>query len=209
MGFARTCLALGLLVLVWSGLGPTDRKVWFMETLPVWAGGAVVAWRWRAFPWTPLAVALMTLFAAILCVGGHWTYSHVPVGNWVRDALGLVRNPWDRFGHFFQGVIPALLGRELLLRCTGLRPGKALFWVSASIALAISACYELTEWWAVLIAAPEQGMAFLGTQGDEWDAQWDMALALAGAILVQLLFARRHDRQIEGLPRPGGRPEAR
>lgn len=129
----------------------------------------------------------------------------MPVGDWVRDALELKRNHDDRFGHFFQGVAPALLARELLRRCTPLRRGKALFWIVCSIALAISATYELIEWWSVLIEAPEQGAAFIGSQGDEWDAQWDMALALAGAMLVQALCGRWHDRQLERLAPRGQR----
>lgn len=199
MSCARICLLIGLLVLIASGIQPVDRKVWFMETAPVFVGGGLVLLRWRQFPWTPLSCVLMTFFAFILCVGGHWTYSLVPVGNWVRDALHWQRNPWDRFGHFFQGVIPAVLGRELLLRCTGLRRGKALFWCSVCIALAISAFYELTEWWTVLIAAPEQGVAFLGTQGDAWDAQQDMFMALCGALVSVTLLARVQDRQVERL----------
>jgi putative membrane protein len=201
MSFARICFLLGLLALIASGIAPVDRKVWVMETVPAAVGGAWIALRWRAFPWTSLSVALMTFFAFILCVGGHWTYSEVPFGNWIRDQLGWQRNPWDRFGHLFQGVVPAIMGRELLLRCTGLRRGKALFWCCVCIALAISALYELTEWWTVLIAAPEQGTAFLGVQGDEWDAQEDMLMALCGAFGTLLLCSRLQDRQIERLPK--------
>jgi putative membrane protein len=203
MTFARTCLLLVLLMFVVSGIGPVDRKVWVMETVPVMVGGAWVLLRWRAFPWTPLSLGLMTFFVGVLCVGGHWTYSLVPIGNWVREALGWQRNPWDRFGHFFQGVIPAMLGRELLLRCTGLRPGKALFWVCVCIALAISAFYELTEWWTVLVAAPEQGLSFLGVQGDVWDAQQDMLMAMCGALSSLVLLARLQERQIAQLTPPG------
>ena len=203
MTFARACLVLVVLMFVVSGIGPVDRKVWFMETVPVMVGGTWVLLRWRAFPWTPLSVGLMTFFAGVLFVGGHWTYSLVPVGNWVRDALGWQRNPWDRFGHFFQGVIPALLGRELLLRCTGLRPGKALYWVCVCIALAISAFYELIEWWTVLIAAPDQGLAFLGVQGDVWDAQQDMLMALCGALTSLVLLAGWQDRQLARVATPG------
>ncbi len=192
-------------VLAWSGIGPAQRSVWWMETTPVWVGGAVLLLRWRAFPWTPLACALMTVFAIILCVGGHYTYAEVPLGEWMREHLrflDLQRNDFDRVGHFVQGVTPALLARELLLRCTPLRPGKALFWCVTCIALALSAFYELTEWWTTLIADPEAGIAFLGSQGDVWDAQWDMTCALSGALLVQWIFARRHDRQVAALGGP-------
>lgn len=182
-----------------SGLAPFDRVVWLLETLPVPLGFGAFAWRWRTHPWTALAVRLATLFALVLCLGGHYTYAHVPLGEWAREAFDLSRNHYDRLGHFLQGVIPALLARELLLRHTGLVRGKALFWICASIALAISASYELLEWWTALIADPQAGAAFLGSQGDVWDAQWDMALALAGALLVQLAFSRRHDRQLQRL----------
>lgn len=186
-------------LLVWSGIGPEIRDVWFMETLPVMVGMAVVTWRWRVFPWTGLATALMTIFAIVLVVGGHYTYALTPIGEWLRDVLALQRNPYDRIGHFLQGVVPALLVRELLLRCTPLQPGKALFWLAASVALACSAVYELIEWWTAVLVAPEAGIAFLGSQGDVWDAQWDMACALAGALLVQWLFSRLHDRQLASL----------
>jgi len=186
---------------VWAGIAPYQRVVWAMETLPVVLGVAILAWRWRAFPWTGLATALMTLFAILLCVGGHYTYALTPPGEWLRETLQLQRNPYDRIGHFLQGVVPGLMARELLLRCTPLRPGKALFWVVASIALAFSALYELTEWWTAMLAAPEEGIAYLGAQGDIWDAQWDMTCALAGVLLVQMLFDRLHDRQVAELER--------
>lgn len=200
MSLPRACTLLVIAVLAWSRIGCAIPRVWLMETLPVLLGGGAMLLRWRAFPWTPLAVAHVTLFSVVLCVGGHWTYAHVPLGEWLREAFDLQRNHYDRIGHFLQGVVPALLVRELLLRCTPLRPGAALFWMVASVALAISAAYELIEWWAVLVEDPVAGPAFLGSQGDVWDAQWDMALALSGAILVQLLFARWHDRQLARLP---------
>ncbi len=186
---------------VWSGIGPQLREVWAMETLPVVVGLVVVVWRWRAFPWTDLATALMTVFAVVLLVGGHYTYALAPLGEWLRTNLDLQRNPYDRIGHFLQGVVPGLLARELLLRCTPLRPGKALFWVVASVALACSAFYELTEWWTAVLVAPEAGIAYLGAQGDIWDAQWDMACALMGVLVVQLLCSRLHDRQLAALAR--------
>jgi putative membrane protein len=170
-----------------------------MEIAPVILGGAAIIVCWRRFPWTPISTLLITLFAIVLCVGGHYTYAAVPLGDWFRDTFELSRNHYDRLGHFMQGVIPAMMARELLLRRTGLVRGKALFWVVASIALAISAFYELIEWWTALLVDPESGTAFLGSQGDVWDAQWDMALALSGAILAQIIFGRLQDRQLERL----------
>jgi putative membrane protein len=189
-------------VLLWSAIEPIDRKVWVMETVPVFLGLVAVIWRWRAFPWTPLATVLITIFALVLCVGGKYTYGHVPLGEWMRGTFELERNHYDRIGHFLQGFVPAILAREVLLRRTPLRQGKALFWLVCSIALSTSAAYELIEWWAAIIAAPDQGIAFLGSQGDEWDAQWDMTCALAGSILVQLTLVRLHDRQLAVLVEP-------
>ncbi|MHC4845693.1 MAG: DUF2238 domain-containing protein [Planctomycetota bacterium] len=201
MSAARLQVLLVTAALVWSGIGPHDRQIWVMETLPVMLFGGAMLLLWWRFPWTALACVLTTIFALILCLGGHYTYEHVPLGNWMREVFGFERNHYDRLGHFFQGVTPAILARELIVRCTPLQRGKALFWIVASIALAISASYELIEWWAAIITDPEAGIAFLGSQGDEWDAQWDMALALGGALVVQLLFARLHDRQLATLQR--------
>jgi putative membrane protein len=176
-----------------------------MEVAPVLAVGGALVLTYRSFPFTPIAYRLMAFFALILMVGGHYTYAEVPLGFWVRDALHLQRNHFDRFGHFFQGVIPAILAREMFLRCTPLRSGKALFWSCVCVALSISAAYELVEWRSAVLTAPEQGIAFLGSQGDIWDAQKDMLMATLGALTVQLLFARAHDRQIAWVtdPTPG------
>lgn len=191
---------LACLVLCWSAWECKDRTVWVMETFPVMAGGPVLAITYRRFPLTPVAYRLVFFFGLILMTGGKYTYAEVPVGFLVKDWLGLERNHFDRFGHFFQGVIPAILAREFLVRLTPLRPGKALFWLSVSVAVAVSAMYELVEWVSALGTPPEQGLAFLGSQGDVWDAQKDMLMATLGAISVQLLFARVHDRQIAALP---------
>ena len=193
---------LACLVLAWSGYECKDRAVWVMETFPVMAGGPILALTYRRFPLTPIAYRFLFFFAVILMVGGKYTYAEVPIGFMVKDWLGLHRNHFDRFGHFFQGVIPAIVARELLIRCTPLRPGKALFWICCSIALAISAMYELVEWVSALKAPPEQGLAFLGSQGDVWDAQKDMLMALLGSITMQALFGRAHDRQIAALDSP-------
>jgi putative membrane protein len=170
--------------------------------MPVLIAVPLLAATWRRFPFTPLAYGLIAFFALILIGGGAYTYSRVPVGDWLRDALDLARNPYDRIGHFFQGVTPAIVARELLLRTSPLRPGKWLFFLVLCVALAISASYELVEW-ATAIFWGDGSVEFLGTQGDPWDAQWDMFAALIGAATAQLLLARLHDRQIAKLPRPG------
>lgn len=187
-------------VLVWSGILPRDRGTWLMEVVPVLVVVPILAATHRRFPLSPLLYLLIALHAAILCVGGHYTYAEVPAGFWFRDLLGLSRNHYDRLGHLFQGLVPALVARELLLRRTPLRPGGWLFTLATSVALAVSALYELGEWLAAVILG--QGAdAFLGTQGDPWDTQWDMFMALLGALLAQLLLARLQDRQLARLGR--------
>ena len=150
------------------------------------------------FPLTPLVYTLLAIHALILILGGHYTYAEVPFGFWVRDALGLARNHYDRIGHFAQGFIPAILAREILLRTSPLRRGRWLFFLVTATCLAISALYELIEWWAAL-AGGSAADAFLGTQGDVWDTQWDMFLALLGAVTAQLTLSRAHDRALATL----------
>src|SRR5512147_530916 len=133
-------------VLVWSGILPRERGTWLMEVAPVLVAAPILVATHRRFPLTPLLYVLVAVHAAILCVGGHYTYAEVPAGFWVRDLLGLSRNHYDRLGHLFQGLVPALVARELLLRSTPLRPGGWLFSLVTSVALAISALYELVEW---------------------------------------------------------------
>jgi putative membrane protein len=188
-------LVLALAVLVWSGVGPKDRSTWYMEVAPAVIALPILIATRRRFPLTPLLYVLLTVHAAVLCVGGRYTYAEVPLGFWVRDALGLARNHYDRLGHVMQGLVPALLTRELLLRTSPLRPGRWLFTLCAAVALAISAVYELVEWLAAVLMG--QGAdAFLGTQGDPWDTQWDMFMALCGALLALTLLSRLQDRQL-------------
>lgn len=184
--------------LVWSGIGPYDRATWLLEVAPVLIALPLL-WLTRSrFSLTPLAYALIALHAAILMLGGHYTYARVPLGDWVRDAFDLARNHYDRLGHFAQGFIPAIVTREILLRRTPLRPGAWLFVLVAATCLAISACYEFLEWWTALLVGGA-AEAFLATQGDVWDTQWDMFLALCGALAAQWLLARWHDRQLTRL----------
>jgi len=185
--------------LVWSGLFPNGRFNWLMETLPAIVGGAVMVATYRRFPLTTLTYALVWIFSLILMTGGHYTYAEVPIGFWVRDALHLSRNHFDRLGHFFQGVVPAMVARELLIRTSPLRPGKWLSTLCVCVALAISAAYELFEWRYAVMFGGKQADDFLGSQGDIWDAQADMAMALLGGITSLLLLSRWHDRQIARL----------
>jgi putative membrane protein len=188
-------LALAAAALAWSGIGPYDRATWWMEVAPVLLGAPILIATWRRFPLTPLLYVLLFLHALILIVGGHYTYARVPFGFWVQEAFEFSRNHYDRLGHFAQGFVPAILAREILLRTSPLRRGKWLFFLVVCVGLAFSAFYEMIEWWAALLGG-EGATEFLGTQGDPWDTQWDMFLALLGAIAAQLSFARLHDRQL-------------
>ncbi|HTI53714.1 MAG TPA: DUF2238 domain-containing protein [Verrucomicrobiae bacterium] len=194
----RALLAAGALALVVSGVAPHDRLTWTLEVAPILIAGAVLVATARRFPLTPLAYRLVFVHALILMLGGHYTYAEVPLGDWVADTLGLSRNPYDRLGHFAQGFVPAIVVREILVRRSPLRPGKWLVFLVLCVGLAISAAYELFEWWTAVIGG-ESAEAFLGTQGDQWDTQWDMFMALVGAATAQALLGRVHDRQIARL----------
>jgi putative membrane protein len=184
-----------LLALLWSGIAPADRLTWFMEIIWVLIGAPLIAVTWARFPLSRLLLVLIAIHMLILIVGGRYTYAQVPLGFWVQDWFDLERNHYDRLGHFAQGFVPAILGRELLLRLTPLRRGGWLFFLVTCACLAFSALFEMIEWWAALIWGAEAD-AFLATQGDPWDTQWDMFLALIGAMSAQLLLARRHDREL-------------
>ncbi|RZA21785.1 MAG: DUF2238 domain-containing protein [Lysobacteraceae bacterium] len=179
-----------------------DRLTWLLEVIWAMVGLMLVAWRWRRFPLTRLLCWLLALHALVLIHGGAYTYALTPGGFWLQELLGTARNPWDRLGHLMQGFVPAILARELLLRCTPLRRGGWLVYLVLAACLSFSAFFELIEWWAALIYGGEAD-AFLATQGDVWDTQWDMFLCLCGAALSLLLLSRWHDRQL-GLP--PGRP---
>jgi putative membrane protein len=185
-------------LLALSAWRPHDLPTWAMEVAPV-AIVLVIVWAThRRFPLTPLLYALIFVHACILILGGHYTYARVPLGDWLRDAFGLARNPYDGIGHFAQGFIPAVAIRELLLRRTDLARGAWLFWVIVLTCLGISAAYELIEWGAA-VALGQGAEDFLGTQGDPWDTQKDMALAGVGAAAALGLLSRSHDRQLAAL----------
>ncbi len=185
-----------LLAALWSLLGTADRGVWAFEVLPITLVLVVFGVRSRWFRFSDLAYALLAWFFLIQCLGGRYTFAAVPFPRAVMELLGLERNPVDRIGHFFQGFVPAILLREWLQRRRGLPAGGTLFWLVTGCCLAFSACYELLEMACVLIFYPEAGPEWLGTQGDPWDAQWDMTMALSGAVLAQLLLGRWHDRSM-------------
>lgn len=195
----RRYLALLLALLAaasaWSAWQPHDRFTWWLEVLPVLIALPLLLATHARFAFSRLAYGLMLLHAVILLIGGHYTYAEMPLFNWLRDSFDLARNYYDRLGHVAQGFIPAIVAREILLRLSPLQPGKWLFFLVTSVCLAISALYEMIEWW-VALASGSEAVAFLATQGDVWDTQWDMLLALLGAIAAQLLLNRWHDRSM-------------
>jgi putative membrane protein len=191
-------LGIGAAVFAWSAWQPRDVFTWWLEVAPVLIGLPILVATYKRFPLSRLVYGLLLLHAVILLVGGHYTYAEMPLFSWLRDEFGLARNYYDRLGHVAQGFIPALLTREILLRTSPLKPGKWLFFLVTCVCLAISACYEFLEWW-VAEASGSDAVAFLATQGDVWDTQWDMFLALLGAMTAQLLLAKAHDRAMAAI----------
>ena len=202
MGPVRTYPTVLLVIvaaaLALSGINPYDRTTWWLEIFPILIAVPILVLTARRFPLTTLTYSLLAIHAIILMVGGHYTYARVPIGYWVQQLLGLARNDYDRLGHFAQGFIPAILIREILLRTSPLRPGRWLFVIVTAMCLAFSACYEFFEWGAA-VTGGNAADAFLGTQGDVWDTQWDMFCALIGAIVAQLTLSRVHDRSLAAL----------
>lgn len=196
----RVLLAIFIAAFIWSLIHPHDYFTWILEVFPAIIGIILVVAVRKRFPLTPLVLTLLTIHAVILMVGGHYTYAEVPLGFWMRDAFHLARNDYDRIGHFAQGFVPAIVAREILIRRDVVRSRGWRYFIIVAICLAISAAYELLEW-RVSIASGSAGDAFLGTQGDVWDTQEDMATALVAALLAPLLLGRLHDRQLARLQR--------
>jgi putative membrane protein len=199
---------LGLLVLVAllvSGIRPYDRTTWVMEVAPIFVAAPVLIATYRRFPLTRLLYVLIALHALILIVGGAYTYARVPLGYWLQDWLGLARNPYDRIGHLMQGITPALVAREIFVRGGYVAGRRMTAFLCVCVAMTVSACYELIEWWAAL-ALGQGADAFLGTQGDVWDTQNDMFCALIGAILGLAALTRVQDAQIRALQSRPVRP---
>ena len=188
-------LGLTAVALAVSAIHPYDLTTWLLEVAPILIGAPILIATWRRFPLTPLLYRLLFIHALILMLGGHYTYARVPLGFWVGELLGFARNHYDRLGHFAQGFVPAILVREVLLRRTPLQRGGWLFFLVTCVCLAFSATYEFIEWWSAVIGG-SAAEDFLGTQGDVWDTQWDMFLALIGALTAQILLGRVHDRQL-------------
>ena len=201
--FTSCLLAAVVVIVVWSGLAPKDRLTWWMEVAPTLAGLIALIVTRKKFRFTPLLQTLIALHMILLAVGGHYTYAEVPLGNWFRDALHLGRNHYDRLGHFAQGLVPALIAREIIIRRAIISGRGWIAFFVVCTAMAISAVYELIEWLAAVLCG-KNADAFLGGQGDIWDTQKDMACALVGAICALVFLRRWHDRQLEGRPASGG-----
>ena len=185
-------------VFVWSLIDCFDFVIWALEAAPVVIGVAILLWVYPGFKMTGLVYILIWLHAVVLLVGAHYTYSRMPLFNWIRDAFELSRNHYDRVGHVFQGFVPAIVAREVLLRKSPLKRGGWLFAIVLAFCLAISAAYELFEWMVVVISK-DQTASFLATQGDIWDTQKDMALCLVGAVISLLSLAGLHDKALSRL----------
>ncbi len=185
-----------IVILIVSAIHPKDLFTWFLEVFPALIGLVILALTYNRFRFTNLVYILIWIHAVILVIGGHYTYAEMPLFNWLQDTFNLARNNYDRLGHFTQGFVPSIIAREILLRRTPLKAGKLLFFMVICICLAISATYELLEW-GVSEATGTAAEAFLGTQGDIWDTQWDMFLALIGGIIGQLSLQRLHDKYLK------------
>ena len=194
-------LAVFALATAWSLVNPVDYATWCFEIIPGGIGVIVLAAVSRRFRFSGLLYAVVAIHFVVLAAGAKYTYAEMPLGNWLRDAFYLSRNHFDRVGHFFQGVTAALVTREILVRCTTIGRGRVVAFLSICIALAFSAFYELAEWWWVTVFYPDQGPQWLGMQGNPWDAQWDMFMALCGAVLVVGTLSRLHDRSIQRMVR--------
>ena len=189
-----------LIALAVSGLQPYDRATWAMEVAPVIIALPILFATRRNFPLTTLLYVLIFMHALVLILGGAYTYARVPLGGWVQQAFDLARNPYDKVGHFMQGFVPAMVAREILIRGEYARGRRMIAFLCICIALAISAVYELLEWWAAL-ALGQGAEEFLGTQGDPWDTQSDMFCAGLGAGFALFASSAVHDRQLAALNR--------
>jgi putative membrane protein len=201
MSGTRLPILLGLAVfvaLMFSGIDPYDRTTWLLEVAPVLIAAPIMVATYRRFPLTEMLYTFIALHALVLIEGGAYTYARVPLGFWIQDAFELTRNPYDKIGHFMQGFVPALVTREILLRGGYVTGRRMVAFLSVCVAMAISAFYELIEWWTA-IAISTQADDFLGTQGDVWDTQSDMFMAMIGATVAMVFLSKYHDRQISSI----------
>jgi putative membrane protein len=187
-----------IIALMVTGWRPYDRITWLMEVAPVLVAVPLLFVTRDRYPLTTLLYVLIFLHCLVLMLGGAYTYARVPLGHWVQEAFGLSRNPYDKLGHFMQGFVPAMIAREILIRGGHVHGRRMVAFLCICVALAISAFYELIEWWSAL-ALGQGADEFLGTQGDPWDTQSDMLMALVGAVAALLSLSGLHDRQLQAL----------
>ncbi|EEP56216.1 DUF2238 domain-containing protein [Clostridium butyricum] len=199
--FHLILLVMLLSILIWSVIEPKDLFIWFLEVLPVIIGVSVLICIYPKYRFSNFIYVLITIESIILIVGGHYTYAEMPIFNWIRDTFDLSRNYYDRLGHFMQGFIPAMIAREIIIRNKVINKKKYLSFIVICICLAISASYELIEF-VVAKLTGNAADAFLGTQGDVWDTQWDMLMALIGSVTSLSLFSRYHDKKLTQLNIP-------
>ena len=192
--FALTLLAILIIIFLATGYHPrAGRLSWFLEVVPAFIGILILIFTYKKFPLSNWIYGAVFLHTLILVYGGYYTYAQTPLGNYFKDLLDLSRNHYDRIGHFALGFFPVFIIKEVLLRKTKLQRDGWFYFIVFSIVLAIAAFWELIEWWTSLVVAPGVGQAYLGTQGDIWDAHWDMLLAVIGAIISLSLFSKKHD----------------
>lgn len=189
-------LLMAAAVIAWSGWQPYDRFTWWLEVSPAFAGIAILLATYRRFRFTTLCYTLIALHICVLCVGGHYTYARVPAFDWLRPVFGWDRNHYDRLGHLMQGFVPALIARELLIRLNVINRKRWIPFLVVSVCLGISAFYEMLEWWAALMGGSAAD-DFLGSQGDAWDTQSDMCLALIGSVGALFFLTYFHDRALQ------------
>lgn len=195
--YKKLFLLIFFFVLVWSGINPHDYYTWFLEVLPAFIGlGILIFLECRGFEFSSLVYSLLLVHSIILMIGGHYTYAEVPFFNWLKETFCLDRNYYDRVGHFMQGFVPAILAREIMIRKKIIQNKKWMFFMIVCICLAFSAFYEFFEWW-VAVASGTAADAFLGTQGDVWDTQWDMFIALVGSITSLIFLSEIHDKYLK------------
>jgi len=188
-------LLIYFVVLIWSAINPKDYFTWFLEVFPALIGLIVLVTTYKRFQLTKLLYMLILIHCVMLMVGGHYTYAEVPLFDWLKDYFGMARNNYDKIGHLAQGFIPAIIAREIFLRKSVIKKSGWLNFSIICFCLALSAFYEIIEWWVALLTK-ESAEAFLGTQGYVWDTQSDMALALLGALISLTLLSKIHDKQL-------------
>jgi len=199
----KALLSVFCIVLLWSGIAPHDYFTWFLEVLPALLALLALALTWNRFRFSNFIYVVVCIHSVILMIGGHYTYAEVPVGYWIKDLFDFGRNHYDRLGHFAQGFTPALVMREVVIKREIIRGRGWRFFFIASAVLGLSAFYEFFEWWTAL-ATGEAAAAFLGTQGDVWDTQWDMFMCMMGALTALVLFRGLHDRYLNARPEIAG-----